>query len=973
DAGFEITDAIKPFLYLDGASTYNNYPFSLPSSRTMKKTLCFRPCASAKQDMVDDQIKKLIAEEVSNFIVVDGGDVSALAFVDAVSRAYGFHFFGSYDPTFGQIKTVFEAWHSKARGEQALRCSHLDFALLNIRDDATRDQALTGIIDLINDPVCSGLETLSLRWMGLKDSHLTRIKDALLKKNRSLKRLILSFNDLSDACMAKGSSIASLIGATEMLPQLSYIDLKGNTIRDPKNWGLNQDINKIRAFKANRSHGHCAALTHLMLNFNSMPESLLAFAQGAIPGQLTHFQPFEHFSISDAVALKTGEGALNFKSTWVVSQGGYDLLADHMVRMFHESARALTVIDLRNARLEHEDLYTFLQHVPHPEQVRELYLAGSLKLGLSLNTHIHDKIAELLEKFTGLEFLDLSGNSLSHVALSYGMLSSTLKGFSFAGNALSGARMDAASTTNDFLYMLDASLDGEQSNLSYLNLSDQSLGLGYQAQEVLIINILTKGMRDHSALQMAILSKNQLRFDVQGDGEWSWINLLSLGRRTNPFLLLDITDNGVDAAHMGALVAAYKAKISKMPHAHWPVLRINCRLETGLYSEPLMVSNDKGFRALAEFYRTKRKPWDQHWGTDAERARVCNRLAHIHAKGYSHMVRPISAKDEKYILEQSSQPIAVGSLKAYLQTTGQDNPFNGLIKDAKGNLIGALWFQHMLADLEDGFQGLGTPFTAGLDDVRMTFVRSTYAPFTGGDFYHGVLLESAAHASVKMLVQCGIGEIFKDPKPQIMDHVEKEFKALEALRTQIMGMIEKLEPQKTVYYQVQKRGSELRQFIMDKAKEHGWAWNDWSDVQLLKTYGSQCREYVVIVRSIQNTLKNVAQSEAINFIENYNNLVAYSAQRGNWGINGTDFKYMIYGGYAPGVLETSFNDIFQSEIKELADLNSRYEEKRNQPFLSIFHACPKAIKQVTIITTPSDALAPYIPPTNIRKNECAHQ
>lgn len=266
DEAFVINPQILPFTYMEGEALYNNYPFSLPADRVLWNTFKFRvPEALPENVMANAGIKQILQERIGQIMCEDGIDIRSLKDLVQRNRGYGFHFFGTPSSDLGGFETVLTEWSKPGKP----KCNHIDVALRFPPKQPNDQQSnVLGIVLRVLDlGACSEIETLSLRFMHLDDADLERIHNVLVGKQRKIKRVILSFNDITDAVFAQAGKLTSLIRDVGKLPELVYLDVKGNKIQDPALWDMNGALQRRSQRVATRGK--------VILGFNGLTQGIL--------------------------------------------------------------------------------------------------------------------------------------------------------------------------------------------------------------------------------------------------------------------------------------------------------------------------------------------------------------------------------------------------------------------------------------------------------------------------------------------------------------------------------------------------------------------------------------------------------------------------------------------------------------------------------------------------------------------------
>ncbi len=322
-----------------------------------------------------------------------------------------------------------------------------------------------------------------------------------------------------------------------------------------------------------------------------------------------------------------------FRATWVVPGGGYYQLADQLVMLRHGVQQTWRVIDLSGRQFDnHDDVPTLLQHLPKPQDVKELRLAKAFKKEeQAIDEDAHTALCDIVaNKLTGLYLLDVSDNGLGPIASLYGKLiafgfkgrvrglekfipglEGRVRSFNFARNKLGG-------TANDLLGSLEVAIDCIEcpnSVLEHFDLSDNGLD---QQRSGLLMAIVKKGVGQNSHLRMLNLSENLLTLEDHAQ----WVAALQDPRQDNPFLLLDLTSNAINEANMKAFMKGYARSIAAQPDQHWPVVFISIRKDDGLYDKPVMIGSWSALKSLEDFSNNSPDVWRKHWRQDINKQKV---------------------------------------------------------------------------------------------------------------------------------------------------------------------------------------------------------------------------------------------------------------------------------------------------------------------------------------------------------------
>jgi hypothetical protein len=240
---------------------YSDYPFSLPNDEPSRNTFFFSenaPINPALIPLIQKNISQLIFKNFPGDVLADlrqlnlpHGDIG----IPMGGKGYALHFFGKDDT--GNLGNLFELLRAWGEGEPLAYCQHLDFAVNGMHDetkitgDKTKKDVFIEALQLVLAlPACAKLETLSLRFMHMSNENLAAFLLTLQEHCPSLKRLVLPFNDLDDTVLgaadASTSVLTRLIGDTNQLQLLSFIDFLGNNFAKPSGWNFG-----IEALKRN--------------------------------------------------------------------------------------------------------------------------------------------------------------------------------------------------------------------------------------------------------------------------------------------------------------------------------------------------------------------------------------------------------------------------------------------------------------------------------------------------------------------------------------------------------------------------------------------------------------------------------------------------------------------------------------------------------------------------------------------------
>jgi hypothetical protein len=208
-------------------------------------------------------VKNQHGPSIRRFSVEDEENIEGLR---GIKGDFGFHFLGKTSSNLGGLYHIFEP---------GFVLQHLDVAV-QVPDDAFRTSILGNIIHLFGDPSLDGLETLSLRFMGLNDNHLETLVDKILEKPRKLKKIVLSFNAIKDKSLNATGNITRLIEDVNNVPFLELIDLKGNDLSNPSEWDLNDALAERRKY-VRKNKG--TEVRGLRLGFNELTVERIEGAQ----------------------------------------------------------------------------------------------------------------------------------------------------------------------------------------------------------------------------------------------------------------------------------------------------------------------------------------------------------------------------------------------------------------------------------------------------------------------------------------------------------------------------------------------------------------------------------------------------------------------------------------------------------------------------------------------------------------------
>src|SRR3989338_5449894 len=192
--------SLKSFTYLDILSdpnnqasdpknqdfSHNTYPFDLPASDITTGTIHLSSAVSFTDhnNVLKLELKKTMrCDGLNQIIITNFPDISSLSILkdsldhdDDESIGFGLHFFGVLraDRDLDNIKNLLDNNNWGHDRSQAF-CRHLDFAIsspgnnaaVDLTDSPQRERVLTKILEIVNSPGATKLETLSLRFMHL--------------------------------------------------------------------------------------------------------------------------------------------------------------------------------------------------------------------------------------------------------------------------------------------------------------------------------------------------------------------------------------------------------------------------------------------------------------------------------------------------------------------------------------------------------------------------------------------------------------------------------------------------------------------------------------------------------------------------------------------------------------------------------------------------------------------------------------
>jgi hypothetical protein len=604
---------------------YSDYPFSLPRDTSQRNTLFFSenaPINPALIPLIQKNISQLIFKNFPRDVLADLRQLNlpqtGIEIPDGC-KGYALHFFGKDVPgNLGNLVELLSAW---GEGEPLAYCQHLDFAVNGMHDEpkitgdkTKKDVFIEALQQVLALPACAKLETLSLRFMHINNKNLAALLPTLQEHCPSLKRLVLPFNDLDDTVLgaadAPTSVLTRLIGDTDQLPLLSFIDLRGNNFAKPSGWNFG-----IEALIRNNGLNPQGLILKFALNPLTKETIDSAFITLTDLSGISDIGSFPLVNANEISFIKKAFNAEDklsqhtLKPNWL-SKGEYDDFANFLVLLHHGAHTHWHTLDFSDIQFPNNDYpEVILRHASQAENAQKIVLRSAFNSRTHTPEEQHQYTSQILSSFSKLKLLSLAGNSLGQSSSIYADIIKNnkrlLRSVDFSSNQIGSQRVMAATlgTTRFFQNLKLGLATGtpiKHLNLSRNVLSDIDFGN--------LVSLLNTGKQ----LAFYDLSHNQLQLS----GENSSIFVRSLidaltqaATRTQPLLLLDLSQNPVNEQTMKTIVKAYRTEIEKpsdAPAKLWPVLKIDAQSTDGR-TQMRYVSSPNGLRALAKIYDYARR------------------------------------------------------------------------------------------------------------------------------------------------------------------------------------------------------------------------------------------------------------------------------------------------------------------------------------------------------------------------------
>jgi len=567
-----------------GKREANNYPFSLPEDRVTVNTVYV---SNQRGQEVSAEILPLIQEKVSHIVVEDEVDIRPFAALarGGLEKGYGIHFYGSH--RLEGLGDILRAWSGD---ESTAYLHHLDVAIQGMKEGDLRREVVGRVGEALSLPASEKLETLSLRFMHLDPENMGYLYGILRDRPRPfLKRLIFSYNDLTDDLLGTGGALEQIIGERTQFPSLSIMDLRGNSFESVAAWNIGASLFRRR--------GSLGLLVNGVEDFRGA---------GVLAGALITPRGVGREAVEE---MKRGP-VDRIKPQWFL-EGHYERpesiypyrdLGDQMWLATHK--RGWKILDLNNRKFETRDIVEILRRVSWKEALKARSVAPALAVGegpsletvklkgtyradTAFNMEEHKEIVALLEAIP-LGRLHLGKNRLGHIAGVYEELSNltTIKELGFSHNDLgSFSAGDGFGESDRFLMGIAYGFSGLRAlNLKGNILTDRDFG------QVL------RGMEEKKG-GFYNLSKNKI---LLGEG----LESLLLGcLRTfaqdalleeKPFYI-DLRNNEIDELMIRGFESTYETYIRENPRLNWPVVRMNPKLAIGGYGKESFMGSVKGF------------------------------------------------------------------------------------------------------------------------------------------------------------------------------------------------------------------------------------------------------------------------------------------------------------------------------------------------------------------------------------------
>jgi Leucine-rich repeat (LRR) protein len=618
---------------------FNDYPFSLPAADREPTTLRFGPDAllRAPEAEEDREIFSIMQQKVAQIIVEDGIDVSALSALSGFlggselsgRRAYGLHLWGRATPElFSSFAHVIERWSGR---DSMASLGHLDVALYGL-EEGMRSSFMEMLRNILGQEASHGLKTLSLRFIGLNDSELNELAEVLMASDvpssggasamrprqivgsRSLERLVLSFNHLTDAVMGEEGTIARLLGGVKELPYLHALDLRGNNFFEPRCWDLDLALAARRIHIA-RNLPHSIVIPSISIGYNGItPEARergshnLALLEG-----IAKFEEPADFTAASVATLRSAFSGLREVSvealptrvspSWFTQRPYYPRQADVALVMAHGAGRLWEAVDLSNTRLTDGSSRSWLiRHIRPHARLKGVRLDRSTGAGGDYTADHHEFCVHLVNGLPSLERLSLADNSLAVLGKVYGFSYENLRALRYFSFAKNGLRLGGAEGAAEdpvrlfFLYQLPFLRVAE--NLRVIDISQNDMGDDG-------VPLLTNLLRRAPQVQYFDYSQNQFTLS---DGANRAQLIERIGGSEN-LLLLDLSDNPISEDSFEAFSNEYERFMERDSAGRWPVVRLNARRADGSFTSMRYFGSREAMRHVASILDTTPENW----------------------------------------------------------------------------------------------------------------------------------------------------------------------------------------------------------------------------------------------------------------------------------------------------------------------------------------------------------------------------
>jgi len=586
-----------------GKREANNYPFSLPEDRVTVNTVYV---SNQRGQEVSAETLPIIQEKVSHIVVEDEVDIRPFVALarGGLEKGYGIHFYGLN--RLEGLGDILRAWSGD---ESTAYLHHLDVAIQGMKEGDLRREVVGRIGEALSLPASEKLETLSLRFMHLDPENMGYLYGILRDRPRPfLKRLILSYNDLTDDLLGTGGALEQIIGERTQLSSLSIMDLRGNSFESVAAWNIGAGLFRRRV----------GGIYTLKLLLNGFEDYKTA---GFLTGAVVTRRGIDKEAIN---AMKRDE-EIGIENRWFL-EGEYaspeDVypyrdLGDQLSLMAHKGGwRSL---DLRERRLESRDIRDLLRTV---SSLTKINLEGAYRGGRSFNMEDHRSIVESLGGMP-LISLNLGKNQLGYIARVYEGLSalSTLKQLSFGSNEMGSSPIDLENTEVDQFLI--------------------GLRFGFLSLKILELqeNILTD--RDFDNILGIMEEKGGGIYNLSGNRialrrmELLLKTLSAFARdplrKEEPFYI-DLRDNQIDEGIIKSFTSLYERGVTESPELNWPVVHISLPLGGGGYKKGSFMGNVRSFVNLIRAKVIREGEWSFLEELEREeshriRSRLFNRIA----------------------------------------------------------------------------------------------------------------------------------------------------------------------------------------------------------------------------------------------------------------------------------------------------------------------------------------------------------